>query len=159
MGRPTSLDDYERKAQAMTYDGQRAMFEAYGRNKYTSTGVIQWMLEQCVAIADLASLRLLLGAGRRILRDEEVEELVHVQYSYDDNSVAVVNGRYEEIKGVKVCGEDLQHRCEGKRFARCDDRFGRPTAQRRRSICRKWTDLSKTYFLKLELHDAARETA
>ena len=27
-----------------TYEGQRAMFEAYGRNKYTSTGVIQWML-------------------------------------------------------------------------------------------------------------------
>src|SRR5437868_15439652 len=43
-GVPTSLDDYERKAQAMTYDGQRAMFEAYGRNKYTATGVIQWML-------------------------------------------------------------------------------------------------------------------
>ena len=29
----------------MTYDGQRAMFEAYGRNKYNSTGVIQWMLD------------------------------------------------------------------------------------------------------------------
>src|SRR6267378_1573353 len=43
-GTATSLDDYERKAQAMTYDGQRAMFEAYGRNKYTATGVIQWML-------------------------------------------------------------------------------------------------------------------
>jgi len=39
-GRTSSLDDYERKAQAMTYDGQRAMFEAYARNKYISTGVI-----------------------------------------------------------------------------------------------------------------------
>ena len=28
----------------MAYEGERAMFEAYGRNKYTSTGVIQWML-------------------------------------------------------------------------------------------------------------------
>ena len=43
-GAPTSLDDFERKAQAMTYENQRAMFEAYGRNKHTSTGVIQWML-------------------------------------------------------------------------------------------------------------------
>jgi exo-1,4-beta-D-glucosaminidase len=43
-GEATSLADYERKAQAMTYDGQRAMFEAYGRNKYGATGVIQWML-------------------------------------------------------------------------------------------------------------------
>ena len=28
----------------MTYDNQRSMFEAYARNKYVSTGVIQWML-------------------------------------------------------------------------------------------------------------------
>ena len=43
-GQPSGLDDYLRKAQAIAYDGERAMFEAYGRNKYTSTGVIQWML-------------------------------------------------------------------------------------------------------------------
>ena len=36
--------DYAWKSQAMTYEGQRAMFEAYGRNKYKSTGIIQWML-------------------------------------------------------------------------------------------------------------------
>ena len=28
----------------MAYDGERAMFEAYARNKYDSTGVIQWMM-------------------------------------------------------------------------------------------------------------------
>ena len=28
----------------MNYEGIRAMFEAYSRDKYTSTGVIQWML-------------------------------------------------------------------------------------------------------------------
>src|SRR5690348_4162363 len=43
-GAPQSLADYERKAQAMTYQGERAMFEAYARNKYNATGVIQWML-------------------------------------------------------------------------------------------------------------------
>src|SRR5262249_60224400 len=43
-GPPKDLDDYNRKSQAMAYDGERAMFEAYSRNKYKSTGVIQWML-------------------------------------------------------------------------------------------------------------------
>jgi len=43
-GAASSLDDYARKAQVMAYEGHRAMFEAFGRNKYTSTGVIQWML-------------------------------------------------------------------------------------------------------------------
>ena len=39
-GPPAGLDDFLRKAQAMAYDGQRAMFESYARNKYRSTGVI-----------------------------------------------------------------------------------------------------------------------
>jgi len=43
-GTAGGLEDYVRKAQALAYDGQRAMFEAYGRNKYRSTGIIQWML-------------------------------------------------------------------------------------------------------------------
>ena len=33
--RPTGAEDYARKSQALTYEGQRAMFEAYARNKYT----------------------------------------------------------------------------------------------------------------------------
>lgn len=43
-GRAASLDDFLRKSEAMAYEGQRAMFESYARNKYVSTGVIQWML-------------------------------------------------------------------------------------------------------------------
>jgi exo-1,4-beta-D-glucosaminidase len=43
-GAATNVNDYAKKAQVMTYDGERAMFEAYGRNKYDSTGVIQWMM-------------------------------------------------------------------------------------------------------------------
>ena len=33
-GPPTDLNDYNRKSQAMAYDGERAMFEAFSRNKY-----------------------------------------------------------------------------------------------------------------------------
>lgn len=43
-GASTSVEEYSRKAQIQAYEGHRAMTEAYGRNKYTSTGVIQWML-------------------------------------------------------------------------------------------------------------------
>jgi exo-1,4-beta-D-glucosaminidase len=38
--KPHSAADYERIAQTMEYDSERAMFEAYGKNKYVSTGVI-----------------------------------------------------------------------------------------------------------------------
>ena len=43
-GRASNLEEYETRAQLMAYEGERAMFEAFGRNKYVSTGVIQWML-------------------------------------------------------------------------------------------------------------------
>ena len=43
-GAAKSLEDFTLKSQLMAYEGVRAMYEAYGRNKYVSTGVIQWML-------------------------------------------------------------------------------------------------------------------
>ena len=43
-GKAEDVRDFAMKSQLMTYEGIRAMYEAYSRNKYTSTGVIQWML-------------------------------------------------------------------------------------------------------------------
>lgn len=43
-GASQNARDYSYKAQLATYEGHRAMFEGYSRNKYRSTGVIQWML-------------------------------------------------------------------------------------------------------------------
>ena len=101
-GQAISLDDYERKAQAMTYDGERAMFEAYGRNKYTSTGVIQWMLNNGwpSLIWHLYDYYLVPAGG--YFGTKKAMEPVHVQYSYDDNSVAVVNSMNLALKGRKV---------------------------------------------------------
>src|SRR5260370_33777901 len=86
----------------MTYDVQRAMFEAYARNKYTATGVIQWMLNNSwpSLIWHLYDYYLVPAGG--YFRTKKSTELGHVQYSYDDNSVAVVNSSYEAIPGAKV---------------------------------------------------------
>ena len=44
-GDATTLDAYETKSQMMAYEGERAMYEAYTRNKYSqTTGIVQWML-------------------------------------------------------------------------------------------------------------------
>jgi len=43
-GKSDSVEDFAFKSQLQTYEGVRAMYEAYSRNKYQSTGVIQWML-------------------------------------------------------------------------------------------------------------------
>jgi exo-1,4-beta-D-glucosaminidase len=152
-GTATSLDDYERKAQAMTYDGQRAMFEAYGRNKYTSTGVIQWMLNNAwpSLIWHLYDYYLVPGGG--YFGTKKATEPVHVQYSYDDNSVAVINGMYESVKGAKVSAKlyNLDAREKGSRDATLDLA---PDSSTKAFDLPKVSDLTKTYFLRLQLHNA-----
>jgi exo-1,4-beta-D-glucosaminidase len=152
-GAPTSLDDYERKAQAMTYDGQRAMFEAYGRNKYNSTGVIQWMLNNAwpSLIWHLYDYYLVPAGG--YFGTKKACEPVHVQYSYDDNSVAVVNSTYQPVKGAKVSSKlyNLDAKEKGSREATIDLL---PDSTIKAFDLPKIADLTKTYFLRLQLHNA-----
>jgi exo-1,4-beta-D-glucosaminidase len=101
-GTAKDVADLAWKSQAMTYEGQRAMFEAYGRNKYKSTGIIQWMLNNAWPglIWHLYDYHLRPAGG--YFGSKKALELVHVQFSYDDRTVAIVNGKQEAFKGLKV---------------------------------------------------------
>src|SRR5262249_45780766 len=79
-GKPESLPDFVRKSEAMAYEGQRAMFEAYARNKYAATGVVQWMLNNAwpSLIWHLYDYYLLPAAG--YFGTRKACETVHVQY-------------------------------------------------------------------------------
>lgn len=99
-GEPTSLDDYERKSQAMAYDGERAMFEAYSRNKYKSTGVIQWMLNNAWPSLIWHLYDYYLQPAGGYFGTKKANEPVHIQYSYDDRSVVVVNSTYQAVAGL-----------------------------------------------------------
>jgi len=152
-GKATSLDDYERKAQAVAYDGQRAMFEAYGRNKYIATGVIQWMLNNAwpSLIWHLYDYYLVPAGG--YFGTKKACEQVHVQYSYDDNSVAVVNGTYEPLKAMRVNAKiyNLDAKEKASREAAIDVS---PDSSARAFELPNVEGLTKTYFLRLQLHDA-----
>src|SRR5713226_6353886 len=152
-GPASSLDDYERKAQAMTYDGQRAMFEAYARNKYTSTGVIQWMLNNAwpSLIWHLYDYYLVPAGG--YFGTKKACEPVHVQYSYDDNSVAVVNSTYEALKGLKVSAKIYS--IDASEKASHDVTLDvTPDTSVKAFEIPKLEGLSTTYFLRLQLWDA-----
>lgn len=153
-GAATSLDDYERKAQAMCYDNQRAMFEAYGRNKYASTGVIQWMLNNAwpSLIWHLYDYYLVPAGG--YFGTKKALEIVHVQYSADDNSVAVVNGLYEPLNGMKVTAK--LYNIDGKQAASREATVDVAADGVVKALdLANPAQLSTTYFLKLELRDSA----
>jgi exo-1,4-beta-D-glucosaminidase len=101
-GAPSGLDDYLKKSQAMAYDGERAMFEAYTRNKYHSTGVIQWMLNNAWPSVVWHLYDYFLQPAGGYFGAKKACEPVHVQYSYDDRSVVVINNLYRDFTGLSV---------------------------------------------------------
>ena len=92
--------DYDRVSQTMAYDGERAMFEAYSRNKYHSTGVIQWMLNNSWPSMIWHLYDYYLGTGGGYYGTKKADEPLHIQYSYDDHSIWVVNSTYNPVSDL-----------------------------------------------------------
>ena len=81
-------------------------------------------------------------------------EPVHVQYSYDDNSVAVVNSTYEALRGVKVSAKI--YNIDAAEKASHDVTLDLAADSSTKAFDLPKVDgLSKTYFLRLQLSDAA----
>ena len=152
-GPATSLEDYERKAQAAAYDGERAMFEAYGRNKYLSTGVIQWMLNNAwpSLIWHLYDYYLVPGGG--YFGTKKAMEPLHVQYGYDDHTVSVVNDTYLERTGMKVRARTYS--LDAKLLADQEISLDVPADSSVKAFdISKPEGLTTTFFLRLNLRDA-----
>src|SRR5262249_19601707 len=106
-GKAVGLDDYARKAQALAYDAERAMFEAYRRNKGKSTGVIAWMLNSAWPSLMWHLYDHSLAAGGGYYGAKKANEPLHIQYSFDDHSIVVVNDSLAAVSGLKASVEIL----------------------------------------------------
>jgi len=152
-GKATGVADYARKAQALAYDGQRAMFEAYGRNKYTATGVVQWMLNNAWPSMIWHLYDDYLRPGGGYYGTKKACEPVHVQYSYDDRSVVVVNDTHQGLTGLNVTARVLDTAAT-ERFAGNVTVDLPPDGVVRAFPIPQLRDLTTTYFLRLSLEDA-----
>jgi exo-1,4-beta-D-glucosaminidase len=156
-GKPSSVEDFARKAQALAYEGQRAMFEAFGRNKYTATGVIQWMLNNAWPSMIWHLYDYYLRPGGGYYGTKKACEPIHVQYSYDDRSIVVVNDTHDAFAGVRVKATVLDLNLAEK-FSREATLEVAPDAVARAFAIPKLDGLTKTYFLRLALADSGGRT-
>jgi exo-1,4-beta-D-glucosaminidase len=152
-GEAKDLDDFLRKSQAMTYEGQRAMFEAYARNKYASTGVIQWMLNNGWPGLYWHLYDFYLVPAGGYFGTKKACEAVHVQYSYDDNSVAVINGSDQPMSGLRAKASIYNINAEQKASREVTLDVAADSSTRALEL-QLPGDISQTYFLKLELRDS-----
>ena len=151
-GVPSSLEDYARKAQVMAYEGHRAMFEAFGRNKYTATGVIQWMLNNAWPGVIWHLYDWYLRPGGSYFGAKKACEPLHVQYSYDDRSVVVVNSYYRRFANIKVVAR-VYNLDMAEAFSQSAKLDVAEDSSTRVFNLPKIAHLSSTYFVSLVLED------
>ena len=154
-GKAENLQDFLRKSQAMNYEAERAMFEAYGRDKYTSTGVIQWMLNNAWPSLIWHLYDYYLVPSGAYFGTKKACEPLHVQYSYDDNSVVIVNGKAQSHAGLKV--KATVYDIDAKERASQDLTLDVAADSSVLAMqLPKFGNISPAYFLKLELYESGK---
>jgi exo-1,4-beta-D-glucosaminidase len=99
-GKPRSSLEYVRVAETMAYDSERAMFEAFNKNKYFASGVIQHMLNNAWPSTIWHLYDYYLNADAGYFGTQRACEPLHIQYSYDDHTIVVVNSSYQPSDGL-----------------------------------------------------------
>ena len=105
-GEPAGFDDFMKKALALNYESARGMFEAYGRNKYSATGLTTWKYDAAwPASPTWQYVDWYLNATAAYYGAQKACEPLHVQYAYDDHAIYVVNSYSKAFAALKVKAE------------------------------------------------------
>jgi exo-1,4-beta-D-glucosaminidase len=156
-GKSDDLEDFAIKSQMQTYEGVRAMYEAYSRNKYQSTGVIQWMLENAWPSMIWHLYDYYLRPGGGYFGAKRAMEALHPLYGYDDHSIWLVSSQYEDATGLKLMTK-IYNLDMTEKFSQ-ENNVDAPADSTAKIFTLPEIDgLSSTYFLVLRLEDAAGKT-
>lgn len=103
LGAPTSLEDFERKAQLMNYETHRAIFEGMNQELWTkSSGRLLWMTQPAWPSTMWQILSHDYDTHASFYGTQKGSEIVHVQMSLADHRLAVVNNGLAPIKGANL---------------------------------------------------------
>jgi len=151
-GKSDNVEDFASKSQIQTYEGVRAMYEAYSRNKYESTGVIQWMLNNAWPSMIWHLYDYYLRPGGGYFGAKRAMEALHPIYGYDDHSIWVVSSQYEDVKGLKLITK-IYNLDMAEKFSHEDSLDAPADSTAKILTLPDVTDLSAVYFVVLRLTD------
>ncbi len=152
-GAPGGFEDFWKIITANNYESARGMYEAYARNKYSATGITTWKYDASwpAALTWHYVDWFLLPTGAYFGAQKACEPL-HIQYSYDDNSIYVVNSYYRAFQGLKASAKILNLDLTEKFNQSAVVNVGEDGKTEAFKI-QFPQGLSKSYFLSLELFD------
>jgi exo-1,4-beta-D-glucosaminidase len=152
-GRAKNINEFSFRAQLMTLETMRALHEVVGRNKYDCTFLLTWKfnapwpttLSWNVVDWYLAPTGAYYGTKKAC-------EPLHVQYSYDNDFIYVVNGYYRNFDSMKVTAHVYDFNMN-ERYSRTSA-VNVPPDSSNKIFTIDWPEnLSRIHFLNLELKD------
>ena len=153
-GKSDNVEDFAMKSQVQTYEGVRAMYEAYSRNKYEATGVIQWMLNNAWPSMIWHLYDYYLRPGGGYFGAKRALEPLHPVYGYDDHSIWVVSSQYEDATGLKLTSK-IYNLDMTEKFTQENAVDAAADSTAKIFTLPDVPALSPTYFLSLRLEDSA----
>uniref|UniRef100_B0T7S3 Glycoside hydrolase family 2 sugar binding n=1 Tax=Caulobacter sp. (strain K31) TaxID=366602 RepID=B0T7S3_CAUSK len=103
LGPPTSLEDFERKAQLMNYETHRAIFEGMNAELWTrSSGRLLWMTQPAWPSTMWQILSHDYDTHAAFYGTQKAAEIVHVQMSLPDHRLELVNNGLTPIAGASL---------------------------------------------------------
>ena len=154
-GKPTGVEEYCVKSQVFQNEAVKAMFEAFAGNKYRSSGIIYWMYNSAWPKMYWQLYDYFFMPNGAFYGAKSACEPLHVQYCYDNKSIKVVNSYYHDFKGLVLTTRVFDFNMKGVFSNMCDVVVGADASQEILSAIDIPENITKVYFLKLELKDAA----
>jgi len=153
-GKAENLEDYALKSQLLAYEGIRAMFEAYSRNKYTSTGIIQWMLNNAWPSLIWHLYDYYLRPAGAYFGAKAAMQPLDPLYGYDDHAVWLVSSEYQEAADLKVTAS-IYNLDMTEKFSKQVEVNAAADSTNKLFEIPEITGLSPTYFLRLVVQDSS----
>jgi exo-1,4-beta-D-glucosaminidase len=158
LGKPKDLADYLRKAQYLNYEGMRAMYEAFESNRFSATGIIQWMYNASWPKLWWQLYDYYLMPTGAFYGARKAGEPLHISYNYGNGTVEVMNNTLGDVKGLSAEIQVLDFNLKKVMQKTLPVPSVTPLHTRQLFTLPAKMPLSKTWFLALGLEDSAHKT-
>ncbi len=101
-GAPEGVEEFAKIAQVVNYEAMRAMFEAYGVNKHTTTGIIQWMFNSAWPEMFWQLFDYYLMPNGAFYGAKAACEPLHLVYDYGDKDIYIVNDGLQPFENLRA---------------------------------------------------------
>ena len=155
-GEPSGVEEYSFKSQILQLEAVRAMFEAYARNKYRSSGIIYWMYNSAWPSLYWQLYDYYFAPNGAFYGARKACEPLHIQYSYDDSTIYIVNNIYKDFNDLKATAQLFNF--EMQEIFSNELLVNVAADESKKVMDIEWPDDSvNIYFLNLMLEDASGE--